>query len=119
MMRVAGKDPIISKRYPKEGEYADALDVDVPDDYTGADMPEAFENRQWDKIKEHVNADVKESMLMFIKRKGMMMETFHEHYDIDAQGPPVQEIGMSDDSDGSGAGGSSLIEEIDLDLDES
>jgi len=119
MMRVAGKDPAISKRYPKEGEYATSLGVDVPDDYTGADMPDAFANEEWDKIVEHVNADVKESMLMFCKRKGLMMDTFFDHYDIDAEGPPVEQVGSLDSSKSDEEEGSSLIEEIDLDLDES
>lgn len=118
MMRVAGKDNAISKQYPKEGEYASALGVDVPDNYTGADMPDAFANKEWDKIKSHVEADVKESMLMFLERKGLMMEHFFDHYDIDAQGPPVQKIGSGSDTNNSEDEGSSLIEEIDLMEDE-
>lgn len=117
MMRVASKDNRISKRYPKEGEYADALGIDVPDPYTGKDMPDAFKNEDWDAIKTHVKADVKESMLMFLERKGLMMETFYDHYDIDAQGPPVKEIGVGD-GDGGGEAKSNLIEEVSLDLEE-
>lgn len=114
MMRVAGKDDAIAKRYPKEGEYADALGVDVPDEYTGADMPDAFKNEEWDKIKSHVEADVKESMLMFLERKGLMMDTFYDHYDINAQGPPVQEIGSGGGSSDGNNNDSALIEEVDL-----
>ncbi len=114
MMRVAGKDDTISKRYPKEGEYADALGVDVPDPYDGSDMPEAFENGNWDAIKTHAEADVKESMLMFLKRKGLMMEQFYNHYDIDAQGPPVKEIGSEPEGGSSDGDDNNLIEEIDL-----
>lgn len=114
MMRVAGKDDAIAKQYPKEGEYATALGVDVPDDYTGADMPEAFKNKNWDKIKSHVEADVKESMLMFLERKGLMMDTFYDHYDIDAQGPPVEKIGQNTNSESGPEGKESLIEEVDL-----
>jgi len=118
MMRVAKVDDTIASKYPKEGEYAEALGVDVPDDYTGADMPDAFKNKEWDKIKSHVEADVKESMLMFCKRKGLMMETFYDHYDIDAEGPPVQEVGGFDNSSDDSEEESALIEEIDLNLDE-
>lgn len=114
MMRVAKADNAIAKRYPKEGEYADALDVHVPDQYDGSDMPDAFKNDEWEKIKSHVEADVKESMLMFLKRKGLMMDTFFNHYDIDAQGPPVQQIGSEPESDDAEEHGSELIEEIDL-----
>lgn len=94
MMRVAKVDPRIPKSYPKEGEYADALDVNVPDPYDGSDMPEAFENREWKAIETHVRADVRESMLMFLERKDLMMDTFYDHYDIDAQGGPVEEIDL-------------------------
>lgn len=114
MMRVAGKDNCIPKRYPKEGEYADALGVDVEDPYDGSDMPQAFKNKDWEKISTHVRADVEESILMFLERKGLMMEQFYDHYDIDAEGPPVEQIGDNDLSKSSGGSGSDLIEDIDL-----
>lgn len=96
MFRAAGKDNRIAKKYPKEGEYADALGVDVEDPYTGADMPDAFENRNWEKIKTHVGADVKESILMFLERKDFMMDHFYDHYDIDAQGAPTKQVELDD-----------------------
>lgn len=114
MMRVAENDTAIPKRYPKEGEYADALGVDVADPYDGSDMPDAFKNKEWNKIETHVKADVEESMLMFLKRKGLMMDHFYDHYDIDAQGPPVTEVGSEASSSGSSGESSALIEEIDL-----
>lgn len=114
MMRGAAKDDAIPKRYPKEGEYADALGVDVPDPYDGSDMPEAFQNEDWDAIKTHVEADVKESMLMFLERKGLMMQQFYDHYDIDADGPPVKEIDVDSTESGPEEDESQLIEEVDL-----
>ena len=113
MMRVAGKDNVIAKRYPKEGEYADALGVEVYDPYDGSDMPEAFANENWNKIQTHVKADVEESMRMFLKRPDMMMNHYYEHYDINAQGSPVEVI---DEVEGQANEESddSLIEEIDL-----
>lgn len=97
MMRVAGKDNKIAKKYPKEGEYAEALGVEVPDPYDGSDMPEAFDNGEWDKIKTHVEADVKESMIMFLRRQDMMMDEFYDHYDITNDGAIVEEIDIPED----------------------
>lgn len=96
MMRVAGSDPAVPKTYPKEGEYADALGIEVEDPYDGSDMPEAFANKNWDKIKTHVLADVKESILMFLERKDRMMDHFYDHYDINASGAPVPEVEVDD-----------------------
>ena len=96
MMRVAGKDDRIAKRYPKEGEYADALGVDVPDQYDGSDMPEAFENGEWDKIVSHVEADVEESILMFLEAQDLMMDEFYDHYDIQSDGAIVETIEIPD-----------------------
>lgn len=97
MMRVAGKDDRIGKRYPKEGEYAQALGVDVPDEYDGSDMPEAFENGDWGAIQSHVEADVKESVLMFLEAQDLMMDVFYDHYDIQADGAIVEEIEIPDE----------------------
>jgi DNA polymerase elongation subunit (family B) len=114
MMRVAGKDNVIGKRYPKEGEYADALGVEVEDPYDGSDMPEAFQNEDWDAIKTHVEADVEESMRMFLKRPNLMMNHFFDHYDIDAEGSPVEEVDLEVEEHGPSDNDSALIEEIDL-----
>lgn len=92
MMRVARDDPAIPKTYPKEGEYAEALDVHVPDEYDGSDMPDAFKNGEWDKIESHVEADVEESALMFAERQERMMEHFYDHYDINADTVQVEEV---------------------------
>lgn len=94
MMRVANSDPRISKSYPKEGEYADALGVHVEDPYDGSDMPEAFERGDWDAIHTHVEADVMESVLMFLERKDLMMERFYGHYNITNDGGVVEEIDL-------------------------
>lgn len=96
MMRAAAKDDRIGKRYPKEGEYAAALGVDVPDEYDGSDMPDAFKRGDWDAIKSHVEADVKESVLMFLEAQDLMMDTFYDHYDIQADGAIVEEIDIPD-----------------------
>lgn len=116
MMRVAGSDPATPKRYPKEGEYASALGVEVEDPYDGSDMPGAFKNGEWDKIITHVEADVEESMRMFVKRKGRMMEHFFDHYDIEASGPPVKSVRDDDFTGHNTTTSNSKITDIELDL---
>lgn len=92
MMRVAGKDPIIDRRYPKEDEYTAALGIENDDPYDGSDMPDAFQNREWGKIRTHVISDVRTSIQAFIKRRDMMMREFYDHYGIDADGSAPPEI---------------------------
>lgn len=96
MMRAASKDSKVAKKYPKEGEYADALGIEVEDPYDGSDMPEAFENGEWDKIDTHVEADVEESVKMFLERKDFMLDVFYDHYGIESDGAIVEEIEIPD-----------------------
>lgn len=98
MMRAAAKDDRIAKRYPKEGEYADALGVSVPDPFDGSDMPEAFQKENFEAIQTHVEADVRESVLMFLEARDLMMDTFYDHYDIDNDGAFIEEIDLPPDN---------------------
>jgi len=67
----------------KEDEYAEFLGIEVDDEYTGEDMPEAFANEEWEKIFEHVRSDTEVLMEMFAEEKEMFVSGFYSHYDID------------------------------------
>lgn len=97
MQRVAGKDHKIDKRYPKEDEYAVALGVEIEDEYDGSDMPQMFKDGNWDAIRSHATKDVEKSILMFLKRQELMMDTFYDHYGIEADGSSVPEIELPTD----------------------
>jgi uncharacterized protein YprB with RNaseH-like and TPR domain len=76
----------------KEDEYAEHLGIEVDDEYTGKDMPDAFANREWQKIFEHVKSDVNVLMDMFLEEKEMFMQGFYDHYDIERDATFVDDI---------------------------
>ncbi len=92
MMRAAGRDDIISKRFPKEDEYSEAVGVGVHDEFDGSQMPQAFKDGNWDMIEQHVTKDVEKMVKVFLERQDTMMDTFYDHYGINAGGGVVEEI---------------------------
>lgn len=82
MMRVAG-DKEDLRRYPSQTEYAELMGYYVEDEYDGSQMPDFFENKEWDKIKSHVRADAKELARCFVADREAAMRHFYGHYDID------------------------------------
>lgn len=81
MMRPLGDDEVIEKRHPKQDEYAEALGFEVYDELDGSDMPKAFEREQWDKIDQHVRADVDVMADIFVERAEACYEELYNHYD--------------------------------------
>lgn len=95
MMRPLGNDDVMAKNYPSQDDYAEALGIEVYDELDGSDMPKAFERNQWEKIDQHVRADVDVMMSIFAMRKAQCMEEFYNHYD-DVDGEPPKFIEEAD-----------------------
>lgn len=88
MMRPLGSDEVMDKTHPKQDEYAEALGIEVHDELDGSDMPKAFERDQWDKIDQHVRADVDVMSDIFVERRRACYEELYNHYDdIDGEYP--------------------------------
>jgi len=94
IQRVAGRDNSIGKKYPKEDEYAETLGIEVTDQFTGADMPKAWEKGEKWKIEEHVTLDVEDLMKVFYARRELSMDTFFDHYGINAEASYADSIGF-------------------------
>lgn len=93
MMVAAGKRDERVSRYPSEDDYAEMLGFEVYDELTGAEMPEAWDNGEWDKIETHVEADVDMANKIFIKERETFMSEFVEHYSLEENpqyGPEVE-----------------------------
>lgn len=94
-MRVAGKDDGIDGWYVSEDDYAEYLGIEDDDPYTGADMPDAFRDGQWDKINTHVLSDVEVNAKIFFERRELCMAEFDGHYDdVDINPVFVEEVDL-------------------------
>jgi uncharacterized protein YprB with RNaseH-like and TPR domain len=88
MMRPLGDDDVMSKRYPSQDDYAEALGIEVYDELDGSDMPKAYERGEWHKIKQHVEADVDVMMKVFFMKAEACYEELYHHYDGISGSPP-------------------------------
>jgi hypothetical protein len=70
-----------SSRYPGQQDYADYLGLDYKDELDGSDMPEAFKNGDYAKIKAHVKDDVSTLMDIFMLEREDMVDELWGHYD--------------------------------------
>ena len=82
MMRIVRNN---TGKFWKEDDYAEFLGVEDDDPYTGADMPDAFNNNEWDKIFTHVESDTEVMLEVFKREKEMFMQGFYDHYGIDRE----------------------------------
>jgi len=88
MMRALGNDEVSGSMYPGQDDYAKALGIDVAEELTGADMPDAFKAGDWSKIEQHCEEDMVEMMKVFVERRGPCMEELYNHYDDITGRPP-------------------------------
>lgn len=91
-MRALGKHWDGLGRYPKEDDVLERLGIESDDPYTGADMPDAYGNKDWDAIKTHVRCDVEEMAKMFVMLSEPCMTEFYDHYDIDKDASFTEEV---------------------------
>jgi len=83
MMRVFGKHYDGVGRYPSEDDCLEACGIPSHDEYDGSDMPDAYADRDWDMIEEHVRHDVNEMIKLFVDNPEICMKEFYNHYDVD------------------------------------
>lgn len=79
--KVAMHDDSIPQRFISEDDYAASVGLSNDDPFDGSDMPEAFENRNWQKIATHVMGDVELNSKLFYKKRAECMTHFQRHYD--------------------------------------
>lgn len=91
-MRALGKNWNEVGRFPKEDDVLDVLGIESDDPYTGADMPNAYAERNWDAIKTHVRHDVNDMAKLFVVLSEPCMEEFYDHYDIDKDASFTEEV---------------------------
>jgi len=77
-------------RYPGQQDYADWLGLDYVDRLDGSDMPEAFDNGDYEEIATHVTDDVETLMSIFMQEREAMVNYFWSHYD-DSHDQPLDE----------------------------
>ena len=92
MMRALGKHWGKVDRYPSEDDCLEAANIESTDPYDGSDMPEAFSERDWDMISEHVEKDTREMIKLFCDVPEMCMSEFYSHYDVDADATFTEEV---------------------------
>jgi len=71
-----------NRNYPKQDDYARYLDIDFNDSLDGSQMPDAFEDGDYDKIAEHVLDDMNVMMEIFSQEAHACLSHFEEHYDF-------------------------------------
>jgi uncharacterized protein YprB with RNaseH-like and TPR domain len=84
MMRALGKHWAGVGRYPSEDKCLKALGIGSDDPYDGSDMPQAFDEGNFEAIITHVKADVEEMMKLFVELKEYCVQEYYDHYDIEA-----------------------------------
>ncbi len=93
--KVAMHDDTIPKRYVSEDDYAASVGLSNDDPYDGGDMPDAFDNREWQKISTHVMGDVELNAKLFYKKREECMTHFNRHYDdANAKASFVEEVDL-------------------------
>jgi uncharacterized protein YprB with RNaseH-like and TPR domain len=92
MMRAFGKHYDGVGRYPSEDDCLEAVGIDSDDEYDGSDMPDAFGNKEWGKISDHVEADTEEMVKLFCAEPEICMEEFFDHYDINQDAEFNEEV---------------------------
>lgn len=92
MMRAFGKHYDAVSRYPSEDDCLDALGIESVDELDGSDMPDAYGNGEWGKIKSHVQEDVDEMIKLFCAEPEVCMEEFFDHYDINDDADFSEEV---------------------------
>lgn len=69
-------------QYRKQEDYAEELGVGTEDEFDGSDMPDMFDDRNWDAIIQHARQDVVELMQIAMVEREKCMGHFYDHYDI-------------------------------------
>jgi len=92
MMRALGKRMTGVSRYPSEDDCLEAVGIESEDEYDGSDMPDFYEDGEWDKIESHCHDDVEEMMMLFCEEPEFCMEEFYEHYNVDADAAFEEEV---------------------------
>lgn len=68
--------------YWSEDDWAENIGIEVDDEYTGADMPQKFKERNWNAIFEHVKSDIDILAEIFLDHPSMYMDYFYEKYEM-------------------------------------
>lgn len=50
-------------------DYCELFSIGVPDEYTGADVPKFFEDKEYEKIEDHLIADIVKTYMLYSKLK--------------------------------------------------
>mgnify|MGYP000202699425 CR=1 FL=1 len=91
-MLALGKHYGAVSRYPSEDDVLEALGIESDDPYDGSDMPQAYADRDWSMIQDHVKYDVAEMMEMFAEVPEPCMTEFYDHYDIGKDASFTEEV---------------------------
>lgn len=92
MMRALGKHYDGCTRYPSEDDCLEAVGIESEDKYDGSDMPQAFADKNWGIIRDHVESDVEEMMRLFVELQEECLTEFYDHYDIDSDPNSAEEV---------------------------
>jgi len=82
LQRVVNKHYDHSRYMPSQDEVAEVYGVEVPDEYDGKDMPEAYANGEWAKIQAHVEGDIEVLGKLFVAMRNGSMNEFYQHYNV-------------------------------------
>lgn len=83
MMRPAARE-YGNRNYVSEDDYLDFIGMENEDEFTGADMKEAFEDSRWRDIKTHCESDVEQMLRVFFEKREMMYGHLFDYYNIDS-----------------------------------
>lgn len=72
-----------NRKYPKQDDYARFLNIEFKEGLDGSQMPEAFKEGEYEKIKDHVVDDMQVMMHIFQKEQDKLLKHFTDHYGMD------------------------------------